>query len=151
VSGRCLLPKARGIRELEFSHEKSHERRRFEESLIAIQQQSTMIEAAKTDASSEITEQEYRKISSRPHLKHNDMTAEVCTETIEIITMACDKHVPVKNYEAAAQLIKQSMDKKFGSSWHCFIGEGYGFDISYQQRHMLYLYVGEIGVLVYKC
>lgn len=99
----------------------------------------------------EITEQEYRKISSRPHLKFNDMTAEVCTETIEIITMACDKHVPVKNYEAAAQLIKQSMDKKFGASWHCFIGEGYGFDISYQQRHMLYLYVGDIGVLVYKC
>ncbi|KAG6950090.1 hypothetical protein JG687_00014456 [Phytophthora cactorum] len=112
---------------------------------------NTMPEAAKNDISSEITEQEYRKISSRPHLKHNDMTAEVCTETIEIITMACDKHVPVKNYEAAAQLIKQSMDKKFGSSWHCFIGEGYGFDISYQQRHMLYLYVGEIGVLVYKC
>jgi dynein light chain 4 len=99
----------------------------------------------------ELSEQEYRKITSRPFLKYNDMTAEVCTETIEIITMAVDKHVPTKNYEAAAHLIKQSMDKKFGTSWHVFIGEGYGFDVSYQQRHMLYLYVGEIGVLVYKC
>ncbi|ETV71756.1 hypothetical protein H257_12917 [Aphanomyces astaci] len=111
-----------------------------------------MPDPAKADAvGGELSEAEYRKISSRPHMKFNDMTSEVCTETIEIITMAVDKHVPLKNYEAAAQLIKQSMDKKFGSFWHCFIGEGYGFDISYQQRHMLYMYVGEIGILVYKC
>jgi dynein light chain 4, axonemal len=110
-----------------------------------------MPEAAKDAAASELSEQEYRKISSKPHLKHNDMTAEVCTETMEIITMACDKHIPLKNYEAAAQLIKQSMDKKFGSSWHCFVGEGFGCDVSYQQRNMLFIYVGEIGVLIYKC
>ena len=65
----------------------------------------------------DISDQEYRKLSSRPHLKHNDMTAELCNETVEIITMACDKHAPQKNYEAAAQLIKQTMDKKFGTFW----------------------------------
>ena len=62
-----------------------------------------------------LSEQEYRKISSRPLMRHNDMSAELCNETVEIITMACDKHIPNKNYEAAAQLIKQSMDKKFGT------------------------------------
>lgn len=99
----------------------------------------------------EITEQEYRKLTSRPLIKYNDMTAETSNETVEIITMACDKHAAQKNYEAAAQLIKQTMDKKFGTFWHCIIGEGYGFDVSYQQSHMLYLYSGSIGVLVYKC
>lgn len=104
-----------------------------------------------SNPASQLTEQEYRKLSSKPHVKHNDMTAELCNEAMEIITMACDKHAPQRNYEAAAQLIKQSMDKKFGTFWHCIIGEGYGFDVSYQQRHMMYVYTGEIGVLVYKC
>ena len=103
------------------------------------------------EPATQMTDQEYRKLASKPIMKYNDMNAELYNETVEIITMACDKHIPQKNYEAAAQLIKQTMDKKFGTSWHCFIGEGYGFDVSYQQRHMLYLYTGEIGVLVYKC
>lgn len=111
----------------------------------------TLFKRRWTGAAFHMNTPEYRKISSRPHVKCIDMTGEVCTETMEIITMACDKHVPTKNYEAAAQLIKQSMDKKFGSAWHCFVGEGFVFDINYQRCHMLYLYVGEIGILLYKC
>lgn len=53
--------------------------------------------------------------------------------------------------QAAAQLIKNSMDKKFGAYWHCAIGEGFGFDITYQQRNMIYVFYGSIGVLTYKC
>jgi dynein light chain 4 len=98
----------------------------------------------------QLSEQEYRKLSSKPHVKHNDMTAEMLNEAVEIVTMSCDKHTASKNYEAAAQLIKQGMDKKFGSPWHCFIGEGFGFDVSYQQKNMLLVYIGEIGILIYK-
>ncbi|XP_077576071.1 dynein axonemal light chain 4 isoform X3 [Stigmatopora nigra] len=29
---------------------------------------------------------------------------------------------------SAAKMIKESMDKKFGSSWHVVIGEGFGFE-----------------------
>jgi dynein light chain 4 len=44
------------------------------------------------------------------------------------------------------------MDRKFGPSWHCIIGEGFGSDIAYQKRHMLFLYFGEnLGVLLFKC
>jgi Dynein light chain type 1 len=53
--------------------------------------------------------------------------------------------------QAAAQLIKHSLDKKFGASWHCAIGEGFGFEITYQQRNMIYVYYGQLGVLAYKC
>lgn len=52
--------------------------------------------------------------------------------------------------KAAAQLIKNSMDKKFGASWHCAIGEGFGFEITYQQRNMIYVFYGQIGVLTFK-
>ena len=47
--------------------------------------------------------------------------------------------------------IKETMDKKFGQMWHCVIGEGFGFEIMYPQRNMIFIYYGEIGILVYKC
>jgi dynein light chain 4 len=53
--------------------------------------------------------------------------------------------------QGAAQLIKNTMDKKFGSTWHCIIGEGYGFDISCERRYLLHVYYGNIGILCYKC
>ena len=43
------------------------------------------------------------------------------------------------------------MDKKFQPAWHCVIGEGFGFDITYQSKNMVYVYYGAIGVLCYKC
>ena len=79
------------------------------------------------------------------------MTMEMATESMEIITMSVDKFQNTKNYESAAQLIKTTMDKKFGASWHVAIGEGFGFVITYQSKNMVYVYYGQIGVLCYKC
>ena len=53
--------------------------------------------------------------------------------------------------QAAAQLIKSTMDKKFGAAWHCAIGEGFGFEITYQAKSMIYVYYGTLGILAYKC
>ena len=78
------------------------------------------------------------------------MAPEMFAEAVELITMAVDKHVTSKNYEAAAALIKNTFDKKFGTHWHCVIGEGFGFQVTYQQRHLVYVFYGQLGVLVYK-
>lgn len=44
------------------------------------------------------------------------------------------------------------MDKKYGPSWHVCIGEGFSYQVTYQQRHLLYMYHGErVGILVFKC
>lgn len=53
--------------------------------------------------------------------------------------------------QAAAHLVKTSMDKKFGAAWHCVIGEGFGFEMTFQSKNMIYVYYGNIGVLAYKC
>lgn len=98
-----------------------------------------------------ISDQDYRKLVSKALTRSMDMSAETAMESMEIITMSVDKHQATKNYEAAAQLIKSTMDKKFGAAWHCAIGEGFGFDITYQSKNMIYVYYGQIGVLVYKC
>jgi dynein light chain 4 len=48
-------------------------------------------------------------------------------------------------------MIKNNMDKKCGAAWHCAIGEGFGFDVTYQQQNMIYVFFGSIGILCYKC
>src|SRR5690606_27518068 len=51
----------------------------------------------------------------------------------------------------AAKLIKEQMDRKYGKNWHCIIGEGFGFNVSYEMNNLLYLYYnGTLAVLVFK-
>jgi hypothetical protein len=33
-----------------------------------------------------------------------------------------------------AKAIKELLDKKFGASWHVVVGEGFGFEISYEVK-----------------
>ena len=79
------------------------------------------------------------------------MPTEMGSETLEVITMSIDKFQSTKNYEAAALLIKNTLDKKFGLTWHCAIGEGFGFDITCQHRYLIYVFYSGTGVLCYKC
>jgi len=78
------------------------------------------------------------------------MAPEMLLEAVELITMALDKHLTSRNIEAAAAMVKNAFDKKFGAHWHCVIGEGFGFEITFQARHLVYLFYGSLGVLCYK-
>lgn len=56
------------------------------------------------------------------------------------------------SFQSAAKMIKETMDKKFGSSWHVVIGEGFGFEITHEVKNLLYLYFGgTLAVCVWKC
>jgi dynein light chain 4 len=91
---------------------------------------------------------EFKKVLAKPIVASEDMTAEMAGETVEIITAAVDKFLSTENYEKAAQAVKDGMDRKFGPTWHCCIGEGFGYDVTYNTRNMLLLYYGEkLGIL----
>lgn len=87
---------------------------------------------------------EFKKVLAKPLVASEDMTAEMAGETVEIITAAVDKFLSTENYEKAAQAVKDGMDRKFGPTWHCCIGEGFGYDVTYNTRNMLLLYYGEV-------
>ena len=87
---------------------------------------------------------EFKKVLAKPLVATEDMTAEMAGETVEIITAAVDKFLSTENYEKAAQAVKDGMDKKFGPTWHCCIGEGFGYDVTFNTRNMLLLYYGEV-------
>ncbi len=44
------------------------------------------------------------------------------------------------------------MDKKYGASWHCALGRGFSYDVTANDKNLLFGYYGGIfGVLLYKC
>ncbi|KAJ1453923.1 dynein light chain type 1-domain-containing protein [Pelagophyceae sp. CCMP2097] len=100
----------------------------------------------------DLSEQEMNKLTAKAVVVGCDMVpAEMAGEVTEIVTMAVDKYVTVANYEAMSKMIKEALDKKYGPQWHCAIGEGFGFDVTYQQPNMIYLYYTKVGILLYKC
>ena len=49
-------------------------------------------------------------------------------------------------------MIKEILDKKFGASWHVVVGEGFGFELSYEVKKLLYMFfAGTLAVCVWKC
>jgi len=85
-----------------------------------------------------------------PTIQYSDLPTEMGNDVVDIATMAIDKFQSTNDYESASALIKNSLDKKFGPSWQCAVGEGFGFDISCQQKYLLHLYYGKVGILCYK-
>ncbi|KAJ3007788.1 Dynein light chain 4, axonemal [Thoreauomyces humboldtii] len=78
-----------------------------------------------------------------------DMAEELRVEAVDMVVTAVEKHPG--NFEAAAQNIKEMMDKRCGNSWHAVVGEGYGFEVTHEMRNLLYMYFGgNLGVLVWK-
>ncbi|CAH1399258.1 dynein axonemal light chain 4 isoform X2 [Halyomorpha halys] len=85
-----------------------------------------------------------------PLVENSDMSEDMKNEAIELIVTACEKYST--NNELAASLIKEQLDKKFGPSWHAIVGEGFGFDISYECNTLLYLFFGgNVGICIWKC
>eukprot|EP00948_MAST-09A_sp_MAST-9A-sp1_P004228 g4228.t1 len=97
-----------------------------------------------------LTDADYKKHLQKPITREIDMNLEVASDVMEVISAAVDKYN--KNWEGAAKSIKETLDKKYGSQWHCCIGQGYSYSISYNQKNMVNVYFGEqnLGVIVFR-
>ena len=85
-----------------------------------------------------------------PKVQYTDMDEEMKEQVIEICNNACDNHD--QNNEMCAKMIKEILDRKFGPSWHVIVGEGFGFEISYEVKKMLYMFSARFSaVAVWKC
>eukprot|EP00274_Cyanoptyche_gloeocystis_P002229 CAMPEP_0196663724 /NCGR_PEP_ID=MMETSP1086-20130531/53997_1 /TAXON_ID=77921 /ORGANISM="Cyanoptyche gloeocystis , Strain SAG4.97" /LENGTH=118 /DNA_ID=CAMNT_0041999651 /DNA_START=22 /DNA_END=378 /DNA_ORIENTATION=- len=103
----------------------------------------------KPAAAGEKPDLDVRKQMNYPLIRHADMNAEVRAEAQETIVTAIEKYP--HNYESVARMVKETMDKKFGPSWHCIVGEGYGFDVTHEVQNLFYMYFGgQLAVLLFK-
>ncbi|XP_055373617.1 dynein axonemal light chain 4 [Condylostylus longicornis] len=102
------------------------------------------------DGKAEGGEVEKKILHVYPLVKHSDMNEEMRSEAIELTITACEKFA--NNYEQAAKVIKETMDKRFGTHWHVVVGEGYGFEVSYETKNILYLFFGgNLAIVAWKC
>ncbi|XP_077979965.1 dynein axonemal light chain 4-like [Glandiceps talaboti] len=103
-----------------------------------------------TEGKKEEKETDIRRLQTYPLIRHSDMNDEMRTEAMELCVTACEKFA--SNNENAAKMIKESMDKKFGSSWHAIVGEGYGFEITHEVKNILYMFFGgNLAITIWKC
>jgi dynein light chain 4 len=53
--------------------------------------------------------------------------------------------------EKAAQAVKEQMDKKFGAPWNVVVGEDFVFEVTYEVKNLLFVFLGGVkGVLLWK-
>ncbi|KAL3269618.1 hypothetical protein HHI36_008682 [Cryptolaemus montrouzieri] len=80
-------------------------------------------------------------IHTYPLVRHSDMPEEMRQDAVELIVTACEKYS--SNNEGAARMIKEEMDKKFGPPYHVVVGEGFAFEITYECKNLLYMFLGK--------
>jgi dynein light chain 4 len=90
---------------------------------------------------------DFKKVLQKPLIAFNDMNPEMSSECVEIVTAAVDKYLVAENYEKASQVCKESLEKKFGPTWNVCVGEGFGYDVTFNSKHCLLVYYGKCGVL----
>jgi dynein light chain 4 len=84
-----------------------------------------------------------------PLEKHSDMPEEMKAEVKDTVVNALEKFPD--NYEHAAKFVKEQMDKKFGAPWHCVMGEGFGYEITYESKHLMFMFHrGSTAVVIFK-
>ena len=93
--------------------------------------------------------EQMKKMMNYPLIKNCDMTEEMRQDCSDLVITAVEKHA--NNFEAAARLVKEAMDKKYNESWVVVIGEGFSFEVTHQVKHVLWMYTSNsVAVLVYK-
>jgi len=93
---------------------------------------------------------EMKKTFAKIVVAKSDMSSDILSEATDMLASNIDKIGTT--FEAASRAVKEQMDRKFGPTWHCIIGEGFGFDVTHHAKYLLYaFYQGKIGILLYKC
>uniref|UniRef100_A0A914WNG3 Dynein axonemal light chain 4 n=1 Tax=Plectus sambesii TaxID=2011161 RepID=A0A914WNG3_9BILA len=92
----------------------------------------------------------FKRIFTYPLLRHSEMPEELRREAMKLITGACQSHP--NNNQSAAQQIKETLDAKYGGSWHAVVGEQFGFEVSHEPESLLYMFFGgNLAICVWKC
>ncbi|XP_035213168.1 dynein light chain 4, axonemal-like isoform X2 [Stegodyphus dumicola] len=89
-------------------------------------------------------------IFNYPLLKESDMSEEMKSDTMDLCVTSFEKFGA--DHEKVAKFIKETLDQKYGSPWHVVVGEAFGFQISHDAKHLMYMFLaGNKAICVWKC
>ena len=82
-----------------------------------------------------------------------EMSPDMLSYVQDKLSNIYDKYLNVEgepNYEEAAKILKNDMERDNGPTWICMIGKDFSFNIKSQKEACLYCYLGKFGILLYK-
>ena len=80
-------------------------------------------------------------------IKSTDMSEEMQQAAVDCTCQAMDRYNVEKDIAA---FVKKEFDKKFNPTWHCIIGRNFGSYVTHETKHFVYLYLGQVAVLLFK-
>ena len=49
-----------------------------------------------------------------------------------------------------SKFIKKFFDQHYGPNWHCCVGKHFASYVTYQSKHYIFFYLGQMAILLYK-
>uniref|UniRef100_A0A5K4F5B2 Dynein light chain n=1 Tax=Schistosoma mansoni TaxID=6183 RepID=A0A5K4F5B2_SCHMA len=80
-------------------------------------------------------------------ISNADMSEDMQREAIDCAVEALKKYKIEKDIAA---FIKKEFDKKYNPTWHCIVGRNFGSNMTHEQKHFIYFYMGNVAVLLFK-
>lgn len=77
------------------------------------------------------------------------MIKDAIEKTQQFLLVKNDKKSEIKEDEVAME-IKAYFDKTYLPNWHCVIGKNFYSSFSHEAKCYIFLYIGQIAVLIYK-
>ena len=81
-------------------------------------------------------------------IKNCDMNEEMRQDCVDLVITATERYQ--SNYENAARMVKEQMDKKYNENWIVVIGQGFSFEVTHEVKHVLWMFFCDTAILVYK-
>ena len=101
-----------------------------------------------------IQNKEWKDVIKKIEVIIAEMNPDMLSYCQDKISNIYDKYLNIEgepNYEEAAKILKNEMERDNGPTWICMIGKNLSFNIKSQKEACLYCYLGKFGILLYKC
>ena len=76
-----------------------------------------------------------------------EMSPQMELDVEKLVDDALDKYKTEQDY---AEHIKQFFDKTYSPNWHCVVGRHFASYVTYTSKHYVFMYVGQLAILLYK-
>ncbi|BHF81714.1 Dynein light chain 4, axonemal [Sparganum proliferum] len=82
--------------------------------------------------------------------QYSELSDELQSEISELCVTACEKYA--NDNSLAAKMLKDALEEKMGSGWHVVVGQGFGYEVNYDKRFIMFMYFGgNTAILMWKC
>ncbi|KAL4859342.1 Dynein light chain 4 [Chlorella vulgaris] len=74
----------------------------------------------------------FYRMAKYPLVASSDCPADMKTEAVDVCVAACERHA--SDIEKCTQMIKDTLDKRFGGPWHVVVGRAFSFEVTHEVR-----------------